>query len=348
MATRNIIVIGASAGGVAALSTLVALLPADLPAAVFIVLHIPADSPSLLPTILSRDSALRVAHATHGEQIAPGRIYVAPPNRHLLIDDDRIKLVHGPKENLHRPSIDALFRSAARWAGPRVIGVVLTGARDDGAAGMRAIKQCGGLAIVQDPLEASFASMPQSVMQSIKVDYSLLLREIGPILDKLARESVADEGGYPVAEEIKIEARIAEQEFDSGELIASVDKLGKVSKLTCPDCHGALWEMRDEDLLRYRCHVGHAYSAESLSDGQSQMLEMALWSAVRALEEQMILARRIVDRARKANHPRAAETFERRAEEAERNSAVLRELLLGNEKGAITEPVIQNGDEVIA
>jgi two-component system, chemotaxis family, protein-glutamate methylesterase/glutaminase len=348
MATRNIIVIGASAGGVAALSTLVALLPADLPASVFVVLHIPPDSPSLLPTILSRDAALKVAHATQGEQIMPGRIYVAPPDRHLLIDDDRIKLVHGPKENLHRPSIDSLFRSAARWAGPRAIGVVLTGALNDGTAGMRAIKQCGGVAIVQDPLEASFASMPQSVMQSIRVDYSLPLGEIGPLLDKLSRKSVAEEGSYAVSEEIKIEARIAGQELESGELIASVERLGKISKLTCPDCHGALWEMRDDDLLRYRCHVGHAYSAESLSDGQSQTLEMALWSAVRALEEQMMLAKRIVERARKANHTRAAETFERRAEEAERNSSVLRELLLGNQKGAIAEPIIRNSDELIA
>jgi two-component system, chemotaxis family, protein-glutamate methylesterase/glutaminase len=348
MTTRDIIVIGASAGGVAALSTLVASLPANLPAAVFIVLHIPADSPSLLPTILSRNSALRVAHATHGEPIVRGRVYVAPPDRHLLIDDNRIKLVHGPKENLHRPSIDALFRSAARWAGPRVIGVVLTGARDDGTVGMRAIKQLGGIAIVQDPLEASFASMPMSVMQSIKVDYSLVLAEIGPLLAKLSGETLEGERGFSVPEEIEIEAKIAEQELNSGELIASVEKLGKVSKLTCPDCHGALWEMRDEAILRFRCHVGHAYSAESLSDGQSQMLEMALWSAVRALEEQMMLARRIVDRARKANHTHAAETFERRAQEAERNSSVLRELLLGNEKGAIAEPIIRNSDEVVA
>ncbi|HVF23424.1 MAG TPA: chemotaxis protein CheB [Pyrinomonadaceae bacterium] len=348
MATRDTIVIGASAGGVAALSTLVSSLPQDLCAAVFIVLHIPTDSPSFLPTILARDSAVPVAHATHGEPIVPGRVYVAPPDRHLLIDENRIKLVRGPKENLHRPSIDALFRSAARWAGPRVIGVVLTGARDDGTVGMRAIKQRGGIAIVQDPLEASFASMPMSVMKSITVDYSLPLAEISPLLHKLSRETSKDERDYSVAEDLEIEAKIAEQELDGVEFIASVEKLGNVSRLTCPDCQGALWEMRDDDLLRFRCHVGHAYSAESLSNGQSQMLEMALWSAVRALEEQMILAKRIVARARKANHVRSAETFERRAEEAERNSSVLRKLLLGNEKSAIAEPIIRNGDEATA
>lgn len=340
MATRDTIVIGASAGGVQALSALVADLPANLPAAVFIVLHIPADAPSMLPSILGRDSALRVTHPTNGELIARGRIYIAPPDRHLLIEGNRIKTVHGPRENLHRPSIDTLFRSAARWAGSRVIGVILTGARDDGTVGMRAIKKRGGLTIVQDPMEASFSSMPMSVMQTIKVDYSLPLREIGPLLDKLSRETVDEEGGYPLAEEVEIETRIASQELDSEELIASVEKIGKVSKLTCPDCHGALWEIHDEDLLRFRCHVGHAYSAESLSDGQAQMLEVALWSAVRALEEQMILAQRIVERARRANHTHAIRAFEKRARDAERNSSVIRQLLLDGEKGGIGEPVI--------
>lgn len=346
MATPDIIVIGASAGGVQALLTLVAKLPADLPAAVFLVLHVPPDVPSFLPEILSRDAQLPVAHATNGEEIKCGHVYVAPPDQHLLIEETKVKLVHGPKENLHRPSIDALFRSAARWAGPRVIGVVLTGARDDGAAGMRAIKQRGGIAIVQDPLEAPFPSMPMSVMQYIKVDYSLPLREIAPLLSKLSRETVEEEGRYPVGDEVEIEARIAEQQLEADELIASVDKLGKVSKLTCPDCHGALWEMNDEELLRYRCHVGHAFSADSLSDGQSQMLEVALWSAVRALEEQTILARRIVERARKSNQMRAARLFESRAERAEANSSVIRKLLLGDENGDIAGHVIDSRNEL--
>lgn len=346
MDTRNIIVIGASAGGVQALLMLVASLPANLPAAVLIVLHIPANAPSLLPDILGRESPMPVSHAKNGERIRPGRIYVAPPDQHLLIENSQIRLVHGPKENFHRPSIDTLFRSAARWAGPRAIGVVLTGARDDGTVGMRAIKQRGGITIVQDPIEAVFPSMPASVMQNIIVDYSLPLREIGPLLDKLSRQQAEEEGGVPLAEEVEIEAKIAGQEIEGGELIASVDRLGKVSRLTCPDCHGALWEINDKDLLRFRCHVGHAFSSEGLSDGQSQMIEVALWSAVRALEEQIILARRIVERARSADHNRAAETFERRAREAERNSSVLRQLLLGDEKGDIADPVIHNSDEL--
>src|ERR1041384_2636958 len=204
MATRDIIVIGASAGGVQALSKLVAAFPPDLPAAVFIVLHIPSYAPSFLPDILARDARIPVAHATDGEEIKRGKVYVAPPDQHLLIEDRHVKLVHGPKENLHRPSIDALFRSAARWAGSRVIGVVLTGARDDGTVGMRAIKQCGGIAIVQDPSEAPFPSMPLNVLQDVRVDYSAPLAEIPMILNALSRERAVDEGRYPVAEEIEI------------------------------------------------------------------------------------------------------------------------------------------------
>jgi len=342
MATRDTIVIGASAGGVQALSALVADLPGDLPAAVFIVLHISANAPSLLPAILGRESKLPVAHAVDGEPILRGRVYVAPPDQHLIIEDGLVKLVHGPKENLHRPAIDTLFRSAARFAGTRVIGVVLTGARDDGKVGMRAVKQRGGIAIVQDPVEAPFPSMPMSVMQDIEVDYSLPLHEIALLLNQLSRETVEEEGHYPVPDEIEIESRIAEQKMEADELIASVERIGKISKLTCPDCHGALWEINDDKILRYRCHVGHAFSAESLNEGQAEMLEVALWSAVRALEEQMMLAKRIVERARKSNHERAAITFARRALEAEEHSSVIRQLLLNGEKGDIGEEVLQS------
>lgn len=346
MATHDIIVIGASAGGVQALRSLITALPHDLPAAVFVVLHIPSDSPSLLPQILGRESKLKVTPTVDAEKIVPGRVYVAPPDHHLLIEKHHVRLVRGPRENLHRPSIDALFRSAAHWAGPRTIGVVLTGARDDGATGMRAIKQRGGITIVQDPEEAPFPSMPMSVLQQIKVDYSVPLREIAPLLSRLSRQTAEEEGSYPVPENVEIETRIAQQELEAEELIASVEQLGKISRLTCPDCHGALWEIRDDEMLRYRCHVGHAYSAESLSDGQSQMLEAALWSAVRALEEQMMLAKRIVDRARKSNHTRAVKAFERRAQEAEEHSSVIRELLLRGKKGDIAEPPIQDQNEI--
>lgn len=345
MTTHDTVVIGASAGGVQALVKLVEDLPADLAAAVFIVLHIPADTPSLLAGILARNSRLRVAAAEDGEVIEQGRVYVARPDLHLLIEKRHVRLVHGPRENLHRPSIDALFRSAARWAGPRTIGVVLTGARDDGRSGMRAIQQRGGVTIVQDPNEAAFPSMPLSVLQDITVDHLVPLREIAPLLGKLSRQNADEERGYPVPENLEIESRIAQQDMESAEMLKSVEKIGKVSRLTCPDCHGALWEINDEDLLRYRCHVGHAYSAESLNEGQAEMLEAALWSAVRALEEQMLLARRILVRARQSNHARAIATFERRAEEAEKHSATIRQLLLGDQKGDIAEESLQDRDK---
>ena len=341
MATHDTIVIGASSGGVHALTQLVGALPLDLLAAVFVVLHVSADSPGTLPAIISRDSELPVAHAVEGEEITPGRVYVAPPDQHLLIERNRVRLVRGPKENLHRPSIDALFRSAARWAGPRTIGVVLTGARDDGTVGMHAIKHRGGITIVQDPFEAPFPSMPMSVMKALKVDYSLPLGEIAPLLAKLSRQT-AEEGRFPMPEDVEIETRIAQQEMEADELIASVERLGTVSKLTCPDCNGALWEINDEDVLRFRCHVGHAFSADSLNEGQVEMIESALWSAVRALEEQMILAKRIVERARRANHLRAVESFEKRARKAEEHSSALRQLLLRGKKGDIAEQQIQD------
>ena len=342
MTAHDTIVVGASAGGVQALRDLVADLPADLPAAVFVVLHIPGDAPSLLPAILARDAKLKVAHAVDGEKIVPGRVYVAPPDLHLLIEKGHVRLVHGPKENLHRPSIDALFRSAARWTGPGTIGVILTGARDDGAAGMRAIKQRGGITVIQDPEEAPFPSMPMSVMQQIKVDYSVPLREIAPLLARLSRQTAEEEGSYPVPENVEIETRIAQQEMEAEELIASVEKLGKISRLTCPDCHGALWEINDDEMLRFRCHVGHAYSSESLNEGQNQMLEVALWSAVRALEEQMMLAQRIIERARNSNRKRAVKVFEQRAREAESHSSAIRQLLLRGQKVDIAEPPIQD------
>ncbi|HEY4426223.1 MAG TPA: chemotaxis protein CheB [Pyrinomonadaceae bacterium] len=344
MATRDTIVIGASAGGVQALSTLVTALPDDLPAAVFIALHVSPNIPSLLPAILSRESKLEVAHAVDGEPITHGRVYVAPPDQHLIIEDGYVRLVHGPKENLHRPSIDALFRSAARWAGPRLIGVVLTGALSDGKVGMRAVKQRHGVTIVQDPLEAPFPSMPMSVMQEIRVDYSVPLSEIAPLLNLLSRETAEEKGSYPVPDEVEIESRIAEQTMEGDELIASVERIGRISRLTCPDCHGALWEINDEELLRYRCHVGHAYSAEALREGQTEMLEVALWSAVRALEEQTVLAKRIIERARKANHHRAARMFEKRVREAEEHSSIIRQVLLSGQKDDIAEPVLQSDD----
>ena len=327
MPGHDIIVVGASAGGVEALKEVARGLPADLQAAVFVVLHIPAQSPSILPQILDRDGPLRSAHAVDGEAIRHGRIYVALPDNHLLIERDRVRVIHGPRENRYRPAVDPLFRSAAVAYGPRVVGVVLTGALDDGTVGMIAVKQCGGVAVVQDPREAIYSGMPSSVMRSVEVDYSVRLAEIAPLLARLSREPAA-EGVFKVDEDLETENKIAEQEMNPEELFEAIERIGKISTVTCPECHGALWELRDSDHLRFRCHVGHAFSADSLVAEQTESLEMALWSAVRALEEKMSLARRMAARSRQRNFERAARGFEEKARAAQQQADTLRQLIL--------------------
>lgn len=337
---HDIIVVGASAGGVEALSNLVRGLPADFPAAVFAVLHIPSQSPSLLPSILDRVSSLAVAHAIDGERIRHGRIYVAPPDYHLLVERDFVRVIRGPKENRYRPAVDPLFRSAALAYGPRVVGVILTGALDDGTAGMRAVKLRGGTGVVQDPKEALYPGMPSSAVENTKVDYVLPLAEIAPLLVRLAREEADEEGAYPVPDDLKTEGRIAEQEMNSEQMIASVEKLGRTSVFTCPDCHGTLWELHDGELLRYRCHVGHAYTADSLEAEQSEALEDALWSGLRALEEKVVFAKRMAVRARERRNYMAAESFRKKAALASQHAELVRGILLNGRENALVENMV--------
>src|SRR5262245_31752512 len=255
MAGRDIIVVGASAGGVPALQALVHGLPRDLPAAVFVVLHLSPHTPSLLSPILRRAGHLPATEAADGDKIEHGRIYVAPPDLHLLVNRGVVRVVHGPRENRHRPAIDPLFRSAAVAYGPRVIGVVLSGALDDGASGMRAVKMGGGISIVQDPEEASSPGMPRSVIENAPVDYRLPAMEIPKVLARLARETI-DEGALVMPEQIRTEAEIAEQRLSPTELRERLEDIASVTMLTCPDCNGSLWELKNDTQLRYRCHVG--------------------------------------------------------------------------------------------
>ena len=338
MTAHDIIVVGASAGGVEALSQLVRGLPRDLPASVFIVLHISAQSPSILPEILSRAGNLPAAHAANGEAIEHGRIYVAPPDQHLLIEEGYVHVVRGPRENRHRPAVDPMFRSAALAYGPRVVGVILTGALDDGTAGMRSLKMRGGLSVIQDPREALYPGMPRSVEQNVQVDYCLPMAEIPPLLVRLANEAIV-KGEYPVPDDLKTEAKIAEQNMNSQELIESVEQLGTRSLFTCPECHGLLWEMNDGKLLRFRCHVGHAFSVDSLMAEQTEVLEDALWSALRSLEEKVALARNMAQRAWERNFTKAAQKFEEKAREAEQQAQAVRHLLLSG-RGLTTDTLV--------
>ena len=329
MPGHDIIVIGASAGGVDALTHLVSALPADLPAAVFVVLHIPPHGSSVLPTILNRHGALPAAHPDDGQEICSGNIYVAPPDHHLLIKAGRIQVTRGPSENGHRPAVDPLFRSAARSAGSRVIGVILSGTLDDGTAGLLAIKQMGGLAVVQDPEEAAFAGMPRSAVNSVPTDWIGPLAEIGPTLARLAREPA--QAPSPVSPEIEIESEVAGMEMAAIE----TPRDGSPSGYTCPECHGALWEVQDGELVRFRCRVGHAYSPDSLMAEQSDALEDALWIALRALEESAALAERMSERARERGHALASDRFAEQSHGTKQSAAVIRQVLL---RGQVTIP----------
>ncbi len=297
----RMIVIGASLSGMTALLQVVKALPKDLKAAVLVAQHIASHSPGFLPGILSRAGALQATHPQDGDEIVEGRIYVAPPDRHMLVANGLIRLSHGPKENLTRPAIDPLFRSAALAYGPAVIGVILTGQLDDGTAGLLAIKDRGGIAIVQDPEEATAPSMPMSAIAHLAVDHCCRLEAIGPLLTMLvAAPAPADPPGS--AELMEIEGRIAAGDFrieDWWEL----EKLSEPSGLNCPDCRSALYEIADKRVLRFRCRAGHAFSAESLASGQSEARYSVLSSLYGALMEESTVLRRLAGNAAHAATP---------------------------------------------
>jgi two-component system chemotaxis response regulator CheB len=321
----DIVVIGASSGGIDALSNVVAGLPRDLPAALFVVQHVPSQSRSWLPEILSRAGPLPASHAKDNEPILPGRIYVAPPDCHLLLGQGRIQIVRGPRENNHRPAIDPLFRSAARVYGPRTIGIVLSGNLDDGTAGLIAIKKAGGIAIVQDPKDALFPDMPRNALAAATVDHCLSKNEIAKTIITLTSRSSLQEQGVVMPDEVKKETEIVGM---SAEAIEDDDKPGTPSVFGCPDCGGVLWELQDDEWLRFRCRVGHAYSAEGLLASQGEDLEQALWSAYRVLQENAALARRLAERARKNNQELVVDRFETKCRHAEEQANLIRELLM--------------------
>jgi two-component system chemotaxis response regulator CheB len=325
MGRRDIVVIGASAGGIEALRQVCAGLPHDLPAAVFVVLHIPADAPSILPAILERSGTLPAAHAAHAARFEPGHIYVAPPDHHLEIDAETMRLIRGPREHGLRPAVDPLFRTAAASCGARVIGIVLSGNLNDGTAGLKAIRQRGGMAIVQDPATTIYPSMPQSALRNIEADFVLPPPEIGPVLALLSRKEAFDARGVDAMREaIYGDEAIIQQDIADAETGLRNQNL---SGMTCPDCGGALWELDNGSLIRYQCHVGHRYSGETLLAEQEQALEYALWSGVRALKEQAMLMRRLEEDARARGLNRAVAHYADRADISERHAQTIRDLI---------------------
>ncbi|MGW4487384.1 chemotaxis protein CheB [Amycolatopsis sp. NPDC004368] len=322
---RDLVVVGASAGGIEALRTLAGNLPPDFPAAILVTVHLGIGARSALPFILDRAGPLPARAAEQGAELTPGTIQVAPPDRHLLIFDGKILLTKGPTESGHRPAVNAMFRSAALTAGARVIGVVLSGMLDDGAAGLRAIVDRGGLAIVQDPADAMFAGMPTNALTEVETEHVLPAAEIGPALDKLVRALVDPRPVPPPSEALLAEDLIARDGLAFQAVRPGED--GPASGYTCPDCSGALVAI-DSSLERFRCRIGHAWSAEALLSAQDHELERAMSTALRSLDEKAGLARKLRDRSHDRGHTALAELYSRTAGEAAAAAETLRRFLV--------------------
>ena len=323
MATRDIVVIGASAGGVEALMTLVRGLPSDFPAALFVVLHIPATSESTLPHILARAGDLPAVHGTDGSPIQCGTITVAPPDHHLILERGVVRITRGPRENRCRPAADVLFRSAANVYGPRVIGIVLSGNLDDGTAGLVAIHRGGGKGIVRAPEDALFTGMPTNAI-AVDPEYILPVADIPSLLVQLVREEVHEQEAMPERREPAREVRIAEFNMHG---IEGDNHAGAPSPFGCPDCGGVLWEIEDGGMKRYRCRVGHAFSPDTLLATQSEHLEAALWAALRGLEEKAALSRRLAVHAQIRAHERSAASFAAHADESAAHARMIKQML---------------------
>ncbi|HEY3162116.1 MAG TPA: chemotaxis protein CheB [Vicinamibacterales bacterium] len=323
MAQFDVVVIGASAGGVGSLQRLVEHIPAEFPAAILTVLHMPEGRRSMLPQILTRAGNLPASQAINGERVEPGRIYVAPAGFHLTVNADRLMVTRGAREHGNRPAIDPLFRSAALAYGPRAIGVVLSGLLDDGTVGLREIKRAGGIAIVQDPRDTEWPSMPQSALNHVAVDYSVPATQIGTLLQQIVMKrrsaTVMATGDDKLATEELRELTMHRDERQHP---------GEPSPYSCPECGGVLWELKDGDLLRFRCRVGHAYTNETLTTEQALTVEHALWSALRALEEQAAVRRRMAERASRQGRASWAARCQDRARELEDQAQQVRNLVL--------------------
>ena len=318
---HDIIVVGASAGGVEALRELVAGLPADLGAAIFVVLHVPPSTPSALAQILARAGPLPASAAKHNEPVENGRIYVAEPNHHLVLHRGHVRLEIGPRVNNCRPSVDVLFRSAARAYGARVVGVILSGMLSDGALGLAAVKLRDGVTIVQDPEEALFAGMPESALSAVVVDFCLRVADIPPQLVQLSNHLPERE---PMDEVESEEIEVTQHAADEPEGLDSPKHANAASGLTCPECHGSLWEFPTEEAVRFECRVGHAYGVDALLAHQGEMVEAALWAAINSLQERAATFRRLFDSRATG---RLRQNYLERAEQTERQAGVLHELL---------------------
>ncbi len=320
---QRLIVIGASSGGFEAIKTIVKNLPADFETPIFIVWHMSPDIRGIMPQVLNRENKIYTAHAYDKEPIEPHRIYIAPPDYHMLIEDGKVRVTRGPKENRFRPAVDPLFRSAAYACNSRVIGVILSGALDDGTAGLWAVKEYGGIAVVQDPSDAEVASMPESALREVNVDYCVPVAEMADLLVRLSKEpfkkmeAIKDE---QTKKEIEIAAEA--EGIERGEL-----KFTELTPYTCPECHGVLSRLHNDHIIRYRCHTGHAYSTETLMLSISEKIEDNLYSAIRGIDEIVMLMNHLGDHYAEANHPKLAAMYFQKAKEADDRSQLVRKVV---------------------
>ncbi len=308
---RNIIVIGASAGGLPAISKVISGLSEEMEVAVLVVIHVSKKSNSQhIANIFQRNTGLNCRVAENGTPVKKGQLYVAPPEHQLMIKDQRLVLTRGAHENKYRPSIDVLFRSAAVHYGHRTIGIILTGLFEDGTSGMHAIKRCGGLCIIQDPAEALFSDMPRSVLNKIRVDYQAGLKEMPAILNDILTHPLPPEISIP--QEVRIEAEITEKMMSD---INEIKKIADHSDFVCPDCGGGLWAMKNDPVPRYRCHTGHVFTENKLHDLQDKNIEESVWVSIRMLEEKENLLLLMAKRENAEEDQEISEFHEKRLED---------------------------------
>jgi two-component system chemotaxis response regulator CheB len=331
MPTRDIIVIGASSGGFEAIKRLVGALPVDLPASIFIVWHMPPDIKGVLPQVLNKLQTLPAANAVNNERIQRGRIYIAPPDYHLVIEQDRIRTTKGPKENRFRPAVDPLFRSAAYSYGSRVIGIVLSGALDDGTAGLWVIKHNNGIAIVQDPDDAVVRAMPENALGTVDVDYKVPVSEMPALLSRLVKEPIMEPNGTDGFEKEKVEAEVGIA-MDDELLKKKFMDFGELTPYTCPECHGVLSSIREGSRIRFRCHTGHAFSADSLLATLTENIEENIWNALRSVQESVMFLNHMGDHLAAMNRPHVAALYFKKAKEAEERSHILRNAIHEHEQ----------------
>ncbi|HEX8331067.1 MAG TPA: chemotaxis protein CheB [Segetibacter sp.] len=328
---RDIVVVGASAGGVEALKELVRGLPKDFKGSIFIVLHVPSYSETRLPWILTKACDIEAVLPDDGEEIQPGKIYVAPNDHHMLLQEGRVVVKKGPKENRFRPAIDALFRSAAYVYGSRVIGIILSGLLDDGASGLWTIKQQKGIAIVQKPDDAEQPQLPKNVLQYADADYTVAASDMGPLIAGLVKEPAPHKNKLTEEELKRLEMEVVIATKDNAFEMGIMD-MGELTPFTCPECAGTLVRLAEADMIRFRCHTGHAYTASSLAAEVTESVENKMWQSMRALEEVNLLMNNIADHYKHLNKNDDAKLFREKAKSAADRAQTVHDLILQHDQ----------------